>query len=248
MKGRDRIYLQTPEQWTSFLSAFVHELRTPVASLRMLTDLLAEAPGGPLGDPEKRYTENIREVALDIQGLVGDLAELARLLGGRAVVRPHDVILGPLLDLVGEAVRPRAWEGGIAITESLDPAVPHSFRTDPDRLRQTLGLLLEAAVRQARSEVFFRVDIDDQDLRITISSDGAAFPDGEPQAHFAPFGDGVRTARQRGGRSLALTLAHELAQTLDGTLEAENRGGRPAFVLSLPALPAAALPANPAGS
>jgi len=237
MKGRDRMYLQTPEQWTSFLSAFVHELRTPVASLRMLSDLLAEAAAGAPGDPEKRYAENIREVALDIQGLVGDLAELARLLGGRAAIRPHDVALAPLLDQVEEAVRLRAWEAGIALTQSLDPAVPQLFRTDPDRLRQTLGLLLDAAVSQAKSEVFFRVDIGDQDLRVTISSDGSAFLDGEPQALFAPFGDGMRTARQRGGRSLALTLAHELAQALDGTLRAENRGGRPAFVLSLPALP-----------
>ena len=37
--------------------------------------------------------------------------------------------------------------------------------------------------------------------------------------------------------SLGLTLAYELAQALGGALRAENRGGRPAFTVSLPALP-----------
>jgi len=66
MNDRDRTYLQTPEQWTRFLSAFVHELQTPLASFRMLADLLAEAPQGHLGAQERRYSENIREVTIAI--------------------------------------------------------------------------------------------------------------------------------------------------------------------------------------
>src|SRR6185295_6408464 len=115
-----RTYLQTPEQWTRFLSAFVHELRTPIASLRMLADLLTEAPKGHLGDQEKRYAEHIRDVVQDIQSLVGEVADLGRLLDGRIQIRPETVVLEQLVDKVEEAVRPRAWEGGIALTHSLD--------------------------------------------------------------------------------------------------------------------------------
>jgi len=233
----DRDYLQTPEQWTRFLSAVVHELRTPLASFRMLADLLAEAPPGHLGDQERRYSENIREVVQDVQALVGDVGELARLLAGRVQVRPEEVALEKLVDEVEEAVRPRAWEGGIALTDSLDPALPQRFRTDPDRLRQALVLLLGAAVSHARSEVFFRLDIDDRGLHVVISSDGPAFAEAAPQAVFEPFHDGFRATRQRGGRSLALPLANEMARALGGALRAENRGGRPAFDLAVPALP-----------
>ena len=233
----DRDYLQTPEQWTRFLSAVVHELRTPLASFRMLADLLAEAPQGHLGDQERRYSENIREVVQDVQALVGDVGELARLLAGRVQVRPEEVALEKLVDEVEEAVRPRAWEGGIALTDSLDPALPQRFRTDPDRLRQALVLLLGAAVSHAKSEVFFRLDIDDRGLHVVISSDGPAFAEAAPQAVFEPFHDGFRATRQRGGRSLALPLANEMARALGGALRAENRGGRPAFDLAVPALP-----------
>jgi signal transduction histidine kinase len=219
----------------SFLSAFVHELRTPLASFRMLADLLAEAPKEHLGEQERRYSENIREVVKDIQALVGDAGELARLLGGRVQLRPEEVALETLVDEVEEVVRPRAWEGGIALTDSRDPALPAVFRADRDRLRQILILLLNAAVSHAKSEVFFRLDIDDKGLRAVISSDGPPFPEGPHRALFEPFHDGFRASHNRGGRSLALPLADELARILGGGLRAENRGGRPAFDLSLPA-------------
>lgn len=230
----DRAYLQTPEQWTRFLSALTHELRTPLASLRMLAELLAGAPSGHLGNDEKRYAENIQEVVQDIQGLVVDAAELAQLLAGKTQVRTEEVSLELLVDQVEEAVRTRAWECGIALTDSVDPALPRHIRTDSDRLRRILVLVLGAAVSHAKSEVFFRLDIEDGDLRVIISSDGEALPESE-QDTFEPFRNGVRAARQRGGRSLALPLANELVRSLGGTLQASNRGGRPTFDLSLPA-------------
>jgi signal transduction histidine kinase len=235
MSDRDPSYLQTPEQWTHFLSAFVHELRTPLASFRMLADLLAEAPPSHLGEQERRYSENIREVVQDLQALVGDVGELSRLLAGRVQLRSDAVPLEKLVDEVEEVVRPRAWESGIALTDSLDPALPQRFRTDPDHLRQVLVLLLGAAVSHAKSEVFFQLDIDDRGLRIVILSDGPPLAEAAYQSMFEPFHDGFRAPRQRGGRSLALTLANELARVLGGALRAENRGGRPAFDLSIPA-------------
>lgn len=230
---RDRAWLQATEQWTRFLSALTHELRTPLASLRMLADLLAESSQGHLNSQERRYTENIREVVQDVQSLVGEVSDLARLLAGRVQVRSEEVSLEQLIDQVEEAVRPQAWERGIALTDSFDPALPRQVRTDPDHLRRLLTLVLAAAVSQAASDVSFRVDLDEGGLRVAISSDGAPFPEAEPQAVLAPFHDSVRTARRRGGCSLALPLADELARALGGTLRASNRGGRPTFDLSL---------------
>jgi len=231
----DRAYLRTPEQWTRFLSAFVHELRTPLASLRLLTDLLAGPSPGPRGDLEKRYVANIQEVSHDLQALVGEVAELGQLLSGRVQIRPDEVALEPLVEKIEEEVRPRAWEGGIALTGSLDPALPPLFRTDPDRLRQALTLLLTTTVGHAKSEVSFRLIADGGDLLVVLSSDGPPFPEAALRNLFEPFEEGVRTARRRGGYSLALPLANELARVLGGTLHAENRAGRPTFDLSLPA-------------
>lgn len=235
MTDRERTYLQTPEQWTRFLSAFSHELRTPLASLRMLAELLGETRQDHPGGQERRYAENIQKVVSDLQSLVGDVSDLARLLAGRVQVRLSDVPLRDMVEQVKEAARPQAWERGIAVMDSFDPALPQAFRTDPDLLRQTLALLLGGAVGHAASEVFFRLDFDDGNLRVILSSDGPLFPEAAPDAVFEPFGESSRASRQHGGRSLALPLAQGMTRALGGTLQAGNRGGRPTFDLCLPA-------------
>ena len=143
----ERPYLQTSDQWTSFVSAFLHELRTPLGSLSMLAELLDDSrPGGP-GERERRYTSNIREVVRDILALVGDVGELARLLAGRAALRLEEVDLAGLVGELEETFRPQAWDRGIGFAISLDPATLPPFRTDRDRLRQLFLLLFEARSR-----------------------------------------------------------------------------------------------------
>lgn len=235
MMNDDLAYLQTWEQWTRFFSALVHQLRTPFASIRMLADLLAEAPQSHLGDQERRYSEHIQDVVQDLQALVGDVGELVRLMTSGVQIRPEEIGLEKLVNEVDAVVRPRAWEGGIALTNCLAFALPAFFRADRDRLRKVLVLLLSAAVSHAKSEVLFRLDMDAIGLRATISSDGLPIPEGTSQVLFEPFHESVRIFTQRGNSSLSLPLAHELARALGGVLCAENREGKPVFDLSLPA-------------
>jgi signal transduction histidine kinase len=241
MSGRtgmnDRRHLLTPEQWTRFLADLVHELRTPVASLRMVADLLAETPSGHRGAPQQRYSENVQTVVQEIQNLLGDVGELSRLLEGRRALRPEAVDLKQLVDQAEDAVRTQAWEAGIALTDSLDPALPRLLRTDPELLRKLLGLLLAASVSYAQSEVLLRLDIDEGAVRAVVSSDGHPFPEPVPPDLFAPFQPALRLNRQRAGPPLAPPPAASLARLLGGTLRGVNRGGRPAFELSLPAAP-----------
>jgi signal transduction histidine kinase len=231
----NRTYLQTPDQWARFLSALTHELRTPMASLRLLSDLLARSSPRQPGSQEERYASNVEEVIQDLQALVGEVAELASLMGGRVKPRWEEISLGKLIDEVREAVRPWAWDRGIALTESLDPALPKLLRTDGDRLRQLLSFLLGAAVSQAESGIFFRIDAEDGGLRVVISSDGQPYSEAALLTLFEPFDVGVKSTRRRGGRSLALPLANELARVLGATLQGANRGGRPTFDLTVPA-------------
>lgn len=233
--ARNTTCLETTEQWTRFLAAFVHELRTPLASLNMLADLLGEAHILP-SDPGRRYAETIKTVARGIQDLAGEAAELAQLLTGRAQVQPEEVDLQPLAEEVAEAVRPLAWERGIAVKKFLDPALPHKLWTDPGRLRRALVLLLSAAVGRAESEAFFQLDFTDGKLCVLISSDGPPFPPADPQALLEPFHDDLGTAGRRRGRSLALPLANETTRLLSGTLSASNRDGKPTFELRVAGL------------
>ncbi|HEY0784181.1 MAG TPA: HAMP domain-containing sensor histidine kinase [Thermoanaerobaculia bacterium] len=233
-----RPYLETTEQWASFLSAFVHELRTPIASLKILGELMQGSPALG-GERERLFLENMQKVVRDLLALVGDAGELGRLIARKATVRSEAVDLGAIFEGVEETLRPRAWDSGIGLQVALGPETADPIHTDRELLRRMLTLLVGAAVQHARSEVVVRADVDGGRLSIVAASDGSPLPDPAATALFQPFGDGQRSAREHGGGSLTLPLANEVALALGGVLRAENRGKRPAFVLELPVRPSA---------
>jgi hypothetical protein len=73
---------------------------------------------------------NDRRERTYLQTPVGEVAELALLLDGRAILRPVEFALEPLVDQVEVEVRPLAWERGVALSDSLAPAVPVAGRLD----------------------------------------------------------------------------------------------------------------------
>lgn len=227
-------YLHSQEQWATFLGGFLHELRTPISSSRMLADLLLESPEVQLGPRERRYCENLNQVLQEIQDLVADAGELARLALGGEPAPPRPAALAEAARKAEEAIHTHAWEAGIAVTSFVDPRLADSFPTDAPRLTRLLLLLLDGGVSHARSEVFLRLDADGDRLGVTVSSDGAPFPEPAPPGIFAPYAADALALRKRRGRGLALPLAHELARSLGGRLGLENVRGRPTFLLSLP--------------
>jgi K+-sensing histidine kinase KdpD len=143
-----------------------------------------------------------------------------------------------------ESIHDQAWEAGIAVTSFVDPALPETFPTDSARLLRLLSLLLDGGVSQARTEVFLRVEAEPGSLRLSVSSDGAPFPEPTPHQIFEPYDPSALALRKRRGRTLALPLARALARALGGRLDLDNPRGRPTFLLHLP-LPPAAPPAPP---
>ena len=71
------------ENAPALLSSLAHELRTPLSSLRMLADILAESPESDLGQSQRRNVGRLREVAGELSRLAEDLSLFARLEGGR---------------------------------------------------------------------------------------------------------------------------------------------------------------------
>src|SRR4051794_38850612 len=84
-----------------FLSALVHELRTPLASLMLTAELLAEDPR--LEPRQARYARTVGDAAADLRALLDDVGELNRVRAGR-VAAVH--VATPLAEILEGAVEP----------------------------------------------------------------------------------------------------------------------------------------------
>jgi signal transduction histidine kinase len=216
-----------------------HQLRTPLAALRLRLDLLA-------ADADER-------TAAELGGALGELARLSRLVDGLlAVARAENVVPHPVPVNVREVIGERAdaWipvaaERGVRI----GTAVPRRVTAllGEGYLEQILDNLLANAL-DATGEGH-RVTVSAmpvlERVRVTVADNGPGMSQAERDRAFRRFASG-----SSGGTGLGLAIVHRLVSSSGGTASlAETEGGGLTVVLDLPAAPAAsALPAGRPGT
>lgn len=203
----------------SLLANASHELRSPLARLKMALALYADAP-----DDERAALR--REIDTDVAELDALVEEvlLASRLDANAIERADSV------DLLGiaaeEAARVGAAAGGAALS------VAGSERL----LRRAVRNLVENARRYGGGEVEVEVGRDGDDhARLSVCDRGAGVPEAYRERIFEPFFRLPGHAEREGGNGLGLSLVRQIAQRHGGSVRCEpRRGGGSCFVLRLP--------------
>ena len=99
------------EERTAMLSSVGHDLRTPLAALRVAVEALAD---GVAPDPD-RYLRSMRRDVEALSALVDDFFLLARIESGRLDLDPVAVDLAELADEAVEALAPVAAASGVTL-------------------------------------------------------------------------------------------------------------------------------------
>ena len=225
--------------WTPrFLSAVVHEVRTPLSSLLLTAELLADDPR--LEPRQQRFARSLLEAAGDLRALVDDLGELNRLRGGR--VRRLDVPV-PLAELLAELareLRDRLAERGVAWEVTVDPGAPTEVVTDSSWLHRIGAQLAASALAAGARRLDWRLAAAPAGVALSLTDDGEPVAGEELARLFEPFAvAGSRVRRSHGGSGLGLAVAAAAARMLGGALEATSDGPGATLVLTLPLRPVA---------
>jgi two-component system osmolarity sensor histidine kinase EnvZ len=206
---------------TTLLAGLSHDLRTPLARMRLAIEMLSRRPDPAL----------IERLELDIEEmnrLVGEMLELARGLGSEV---PREVDVAELLEQLAR----RAREAGASVTVAAEPCM---VTAAPGALRRLLGNLLSNAQRYGGAgTVELRAQGEGGAVRIGVLDHGPGIPPDQLEAVFRPF-HRVESSRSRGtgGSGLGLAIVRQLAQANGWTVSLENRpGGGLAAWVTLPA-------------
>jgi len=207
----------------SLLANASHELRSPLARLKMATSLLSDAA------PDERERDHLRsEINTDIAELDGLVDEV--LLASRLEAAPQPEHLESV-DLLALAV-----EEGARVDASVDGAAANV--TGEERLlRRALRNLLENARRYGGGEI--RVDLEDKaaaGVEIRVSDNGPGVPEAYRERIFEPFFRLPGHAERAGGVGLGLALVRQIVERHNGRIRCVRppEGGG-CFVISLPA-------------
>lgn len=228
---------QSEEVRKQFVSNASHELKTPLASIKLLTDSILTNQMDEATTRE--FVSDIGNEADRLTRLSAKLLELTRLDSTPSDEREL-VDVETVADRVLRMLIHTAREQSISL--DLDCSAGCSILCTEDDLYQILFNLVENGVKYNRPNGFVRVfaDHDDELVTICVEDFGYGIPD-ESKPHIFERFYRVDKARSRkaGGAGLGLSIVHDMVLRNDGTIRVEDRmEGGTRFVLSFPYLPA----------
>ena len=224
---------------TSFVANVSHELKTPLTTIRLYAELLAE---GRVRDEARRvdYLETIGRETQRLGRLVANVLDFSRLEQGKKKYAPAPLDLAEDLRRLAETHGPRMAAAGLAMRVE----APGSLRlaTDRDAVEQIVLNLLDNACKYAveGGEVSLRLRSEaspsGEVARLVVADRGPGVPEAQRERIFEKFHRvDDRLTAEKAGVGLGLSIARQLARGLGGDLRCEAaEGGGAAFVLTLP--------------
>ena len=216
--------MEVMRQQANFLSAVTHELKSPLASIRLFIETL-ELRDSP---PEKRarYLANMRGDVDRLDGLVNNILAVARLDSGRFVVHVERGDLGrDVVDVVA-ALGKDPSQRPLNVQVDL-PVAPLHARYDLGVLKTVLRNLLDNAAKYGGADKTAYVTVGQQGdgAALEVRDQGIGLAAEEREKIFEKFYRvGEEMVRQTEGTGLGLYLARELVRQLGGSLTAESPG------------------------
>ncbi|BDF58322.1 hypothetical protein CE91St36_11390 [Christensenellaceae bacterium] len=223
------------KQRSEFVSDASHELKTPLASMKILVESLLYQDNVP----EEVYKDFLSDINGEIDrlnSLITDLLLLSKMDSDIMAINLETINLSSLVNKCVEALRPIAQMRDIRITENLESGL--EIECDPLKLRQALNNLIENAIKYTQDGGHVQVSSKRRgnEVAVQIEDDGIGMSEEHLQHIFERFYrvDKARS-RETGGTGLGLHIVRRIALMHNGRVEVESAEGQGSkFTLILP--------------
>ena len=210
-----------------FVSNVSHELKTPMTSMKVLADSLLATENAPI----EMYKDFMQDIAEEIDReneIIGDLLNLVRTDGERAVLNIETVDINELMEVVLKRLKPIALKNNIEIIfESMRPVT-----ASIDRVKFIIVLtnIIENAIKYNHPEGWVKITLnaDHKFFYVDVSDSGIGIPEECKDQVFERFYrvDKARS-RETGGTGLGLAITKNIVLLHKGTIKfysKENEG------------------------
>jgi signal transduction histidine kinase len=221
---------------SDFVSTVSHELRSPLTSIRQLSEMLQRGRI-PSEERRQRYYDTIVDQSERLSLLVENILDFARFENGRKVFHFEEVDLNVFLREAVSRVRHQVQHEGFAISLQLMEE-PLPARIDRDAMAQAIFNLLDNAMKFSGSskEVGVAGCREGACARIDVKDSGIGIRHEELKRVFDRFyrGSSEEVLATR-GTGLGLTIVKRIVEGHQGTITAESAEGRGStFTIRLP--------------
>ncbi len=231
MAVEERSRRQIEDARRHLIAAVSHDLRTPLASLRLLVESIDD--GVATGETRARYLRETRTHVEALTRLIDDLFELSRIEAGDISWTMRQVKLGELIGDTVAAMRAPAEARGVAINAELPPREVVAL-ANAEKVQRVLFNLIQNAIRHtpADGSVTVRARAGGGEVEVEVADQGTGIPAGQGERVFEAFYRGEE-ARGEEGAGLGLAISRAIVEAHGGRiwLEEATPGTRVRFTL-----------------
>jgi len=228
--------LELARMKSDFVSTVSHEFRSPLTSIRQLSEMLQS---GRISSDERRqqYYDVILEQSERLSLLVNNVLDLARIDEKRFTLEYEQIDLKELLNTIVERARAQTGDAVISIAVNIDDSLP-VMTADPGAITHIMNNLIDNAIKYSREspDISVAAYVDGNDIVIDVTDKGIGIPKSEVGKVFERFYRvGDELTRKVKGSGLGLALVRELVLAHGGNikLSSEPKKGS-TFTISLP--------------
>jgi signal transduction histidine kinase len=217
-------------QKTTFVANVSHELKTPLTSIRMYSELLLDGADRITPEKRRRYLSIILDESERLSRLIANVLDFSRLEAGEKTYSPQRIRLDELVDSVADAFEQPLREAGMSLSRTV-PQEPVFVRIDRDTLIQTLQNLIANAMKYAANGKAIELALekpDQQTALLQIRDRGPGIPIHARKKIFQKFyriDDRLSAPTRGSGLGLAISRGLMRDQGADVTFEPRPGGG-----------------------
>jgi PAS domain S-box-containing protein len=226
---------------TNFIATISHELKTPIAAIKMSVKLLSDTRIGALNVEQQKLTSQISDDSDRLLKITGELLDLSQVETGNIRLELSPTRVDYLVGYATRAVETFLLDRQIKLDIQLSHDLP-VLMIDPDKTAWVLVNLLSNAIKYSPegASIQVRATREQQSLCLSIRDFGKGIdPRYLPQVFVKFFqapGSGMKDIA--GGSGLGLAISKEFIEAQGGTIKVEsvpNEGATFSVYLPLPA-------------
>jgi signal transduction histidine kinase len=219
---------------SDLVTEFVHELRTPLASIGTATYLLLR----PEMSQEQRQSmiHNIYGETLRLNTLASTFLDLARLESGRVQFNLTRFDLATMLDESIEIMQSKADECSISLENEIPPDFPE-VEADRDKIKQVVLNLISNAIKYSgpNSKVSIIAGLGESEWTLSVRDNGTGIPAKALPHLFQKFYRVQASAGKVSGTGLGLSICKQIVSGHGGSIEVKSKYGKGAtFTIHIP--------------
>jgi NtrC-family two-component system sensor histidine kinase KinB len=209
-----------------------HELRTPIASVRMGLGLLGEKLDLPAGSRDRELYETVQHEVSRMVDVLNDLLDLSRLRMGEQRLELHSEDIGTLIDGARQRFAKAARDAGVLLRLDVEPGLP-SMQLCRRSFDRVFDNLINNSLRHTPKggSITLSAHLDPRQVTLAVTDTGEGIAHANQAAIFQPF---ARFGSKRGA-GLGLAICQEIVRQHGGEIKVHSQPKRGAeFTISLP--------------